>query len=93
MNPCWESWICSLQAARCGAGPVSHTREGSGALPEIFASNMLGLAGQPQPALLLLGNEASSQALRSYFLQVFVGQSSCGSDWECTGVVFTAFTW
>lgn len=48
---------------------------------------MLGLAGQPRPALLLLGNEASSQALRSYFMQVFVGQSLCASDWECTGAV------
>lgn len=30
-------------------------------------------------------SQGMKQALRSYFMQVFVGQSSHGSDWECTG--------
>lgn len=81
--PAGKGWICFLQTARHGAGPISHTR----ALPKSFASNILDLAGQPQPALLFLGNESRSQELRSYFMQVFAGQSSRGSDWECSGAV------
>lgn len=87
-----------LLAVRLDAGPLSHAGEGKLAKLwsplEAFPSNMLVLAGQIQPALLFLGNEAISQVCKSYFMEVFVGQSlflgphkSCGSDWEHTGTV------